>query len=95
MGNHTDLIGRDGSRAVEILSLFLGSSLTAAMLRKYLQRALLRAQRPFHSSSIARRVVATNPAKAEEVKVVHSRSMFVLFSNFRFIYSPGLQESTP
>ncbi|OCH89094.1 succinate dehydrogenase [Obba rivulosa] len=38
------------------------------MLRKSLQRALRSNNRSFHSSAPARRVVATNPVKAEEVK---------------------------
>ncbi|KAF9500931.1 succinate dehydrogenase [Pleurotus eryngii] len=38
------------------------------MLKRSLQRTLIRRQRAFHSSAPARKVVATNPVKAEEVK---------------------------
>lgn len=39
------------------------------MLRKTLARVAARPTRAFSSSATARRVVATNPVKAEEVKV--------------------------
>lgn len=40
-----------------------------AMFRKSLPRALRATQRSFSSSAPARRVVATNPVKAQEVQV--------------------------
>lgn len=39
------------------------------MFHKSLPRAIVRSQRSFHSTPAARKVVATNPVKAEEVKV--------------------------
>ena len=47
------------------------SATVPAMLRKTLARGLRApaAQRPFHSSAPARRVVATSPVKAQEVHV--------------------------
>lgn len=39
------------------------------MFKRSLQRTLVRRQRAFHSSAPAHKVVATNPVKAEEVKV--------------------------
>lgn len=39
------------------------------MLRKEMRKALAGAQRSFHSSAAVRKVVATNPVKAQEVPV--------------------------
>ena len=57
-----------------------------------LSRALIRAQRSFHSSSSVKRIVATNPVKAETVKV-RSNDHIVMDSHTRYS-SPGLQKST-
>ena len=45
------------------------SSTSATMLRRYIPKTLKRVQRGFHSSSVANRVAATSPVKAQEVQV--------------------------
>lgn len=49
------------------------------MFNKALPRAVARAQRSFHTTSSVARVVATNPVKAQEVKVLRlTRSVLLL-----------------
>ena len=74
-GNNLRVIGfvapeSPGSDSVTTSSLsFLHPPRPLAMLRKVVPSALRRRSRGFHSSSVARRIVATNPVKAQEVAV--------------------------
>jgi len=61
--------------------------------RTVLPRALQRPQRAFSTSLPVRRVVATNPVKAEEVKVYLPSLIPPLHSDVS--PSPGLQASIP
>ncbi|KLO18815.1 succinate dehydrogenase [Schizopora paradoxa] len=51
------------------------------MLRRYIPKTLKRVQRGFHSSSVANRVAATNPVKAQEVQNWASSGKYPLFEH--------------